>query len=615
DAARPGDQALGSRDGFGGLDVLGDRQVDAEDRPLADFRVDLDDPAVVPDDAVYHGQAHARPLAALLGREERLEDASTNLVGDPGARVGDRDHQVPPGGDAAVLAGVLLVELDDARREAQYAAVRHGVAGVDREIQQDLLDLARISQDEHAVIGEVALDLDVLVERGSQQADDLLDRAVEVDGDVLVLAAAREAEQRPRELGGAVTGLLDRLRRGDGPLVESARDLEKLGVPHDAGEDVVEVVGDAAGQGPDGLHLLGLVELLLQLDLLRDVTGRGDVVHDPAGDVAHRRDRGLFLVDRPVLPPVHEPSAPDLSGADALPDLAVEGRLVLAALEQARRLAEHHGARVAGDALERGVHVLDDPVGVGDHDALAGLLDGGREALASLLGAAPLGDVLYEADGVGGLHARVEEPRLRAVAPCRLPVLADEALLHLDDAAPPGADLSEQPSCLGKVVGMGDVEDGPLEEVLFRVSEETTEGGVHLQEPPVRSEGRHADGGLLEDRAEALFAGLERLLREAQDLQLGNVLDHHDGLVDVPFGRGDRHSRRVEMTRASLEVRKEFVVGDEARRERLQGRAAVADLLAPAEDLVARGPDDAPGTRAGGHELACEDLVAPRDLE
>jgi hypothetical protein len=33
---------------------------------------------------------------------------------------------------------------------------------------------------------------------------------------------------------------------------------------HDRGEDVIEVVGDAAGQLPDGLHLLHQIELALE---------------------------------------------------------------------------------------------------------------------------------------------------------------------------------------------------------------------------------------------------------------------------------------------------------------------------------------------------------------
>ncbi len=42
-------------------------------------------------------------------------------------------------------------------------------------------------------------------------------------------------------------------------------------MPEDGGEDVVEVVGDAAGQDADGLHFLGLEQVLLELLLFRDI--------------------------------------------------------------------------------------------------------------------------------------------------------------------------------------------------------------------------------------------------------------------------------------------------------------------------------------------------------
>ena len=49
-------------------------------------------------------------------------------------------------------------------------------------------------------------------------------------------------------------------------MLFAARLLQQhLGVAADDGEQVVEVVGDAAGEPADGLHLLRLAELLLEL--------------------------------------------------------------------------------------------------------------------------------------------------------------------------------------------------------------------------------------------------------------------------------------------------------------------------------------------------------------
>jgi hypothetical protein len=40
--------------------------------------------------------------------------------------------------------------------------------------------------------------------------------------------------------------------------------LGQLGIPQYRAKDIVEIMGDAAGQGTDGLHFLGLLQLQLQ---------------------------------------------------------------------------------------------------------------------------------------------------------------------------------------------------------------------------------------------------------------------------------------------------------------------------------------------------------------
>ena len=75
----------------------------------------------------------------------------------------------------------------------------------------------------------------------------------------------------------------------------------QLGIPEDDGENIVEVVGDAAGQGADGLHLLGLTELdfqslpfLLRAVPVADIAGKGAIVYlvvidDAGGAHLHRK--------------------------------------------------------------------------------------------------------------------------------------------------------------------------------------------------------------------------------------------------------------------------------------------------------------------------------------
>ena len=58
-----------------------------------------------------------------------------------------------PGADVQVRRGIALVQLDVAGLDGQPAAGRHGVPGVDRQVQQDLLDLAGVGLDRPQPVG------------------------------------------------------------------------------------------------------------------------------------------------------------------------------------------------------------------------------------------------------------------------------------------------------------------------------------------------------------------------------------------------------------------------------------------------------------------------------
>src|SRR5438309_1796359 len=69
-------------------------------------------------------------------------------------------------------------------------------------------------------------------------------------------------------------------------LGESLRD--QLGVRQDDGEQVVEVVGNPAGELADRFHLLGLAQLLLEGAPLGDVFGNRLEAFDPPIAPSHR---------------------------------------------------------------------------------------------------------------------------------------------------------------------------------------------------------------------------------------------------------------------------------------------------------------------------------------
>jgi hypothetical protein len=114
--------------------------------------------------------------------------------------------------------------------------------------------------------------------------------------------------REPRGALGGVLDLLDvRVDRRPARVLVGAREVADLladerGVVEDDGEQVVEVVGDAAGELAEALQPLRLVQLALEalaLGLRPQPLALGLRLH-PLGDVAHGRgDQQPFLgVDR-----------------------------------------------------------------------------------------------------------------------------------------------------------------------------------------------------------------------------------------------------------------------------------------------------------------------------
>ena len=91
--------------------------------------------------------------------------------------------------------------------------------------------------------------------------------------------------------------------------------------------------------------------------------------------------------------PVVELSPPGFAGGDGFPEVAIKCRVLLAGFEDAGIISDRLGDRVARGFFERGIHVFDAPVGVGDDDGVRALLDGGAEILQFLLRPLAFGDV------------------------------------------------------------------------------------------------------------------------------------------------------------------------------------------------------------------------------
>ena len=85
---------------------------------------------------------------------------------------------------------------------------------------------------------------------------------------------AGEREQMLGEIGAARRGLVDHPRDGGELRLALDRVGQDFDRPGDHGQDVVEVVRDAAGELADGFHLFGLPDPVLGGDLV------GEIAHE-----------------------------------------------------------------------------------------------------------------------------------------------------------------------------------------------------------------------------------------------------------------------------------------------------------------------------------------------
>ena len=121
------------------------------------------------------------------------------------------------------------------------------------------------------------------------------DQRIDVDLARLQRLLAGEGEQMLGQLRAALGGIVDQLGDGGelGPVGDRVgQDADRAG---DDGQDVVEVVGDAAGQLADRVHLLRLAELGLGGLLLGEVAADEEMaLHRlrPGPHPVQRRPRG-----------------------------------------------------------------------------------------------------------------------------------------------------------------------------------------------------------------------------------------------------------------------------------------------------------------------------------
>jgi hypothetical protein len=261
--------------------------------------------------------------------------------------------------------------------DGEPAAVGHGVAGVDGEVHEDLLDLARVGLDAAELGIELGGQLHVLADGAPQELVDARHRGVEVEDLGLQHLPAREGQELAGERRGLLAGRHDLVEAAAmGGLGGAALEPE-LSVADDRREQVVEVVGHAPGELADRFHALRLAQLLLELALLGDVAQDAAVGHDPARLVAHRGRRFAGRELAAVFPAQLELEVPDRAplGQDRHQPPALAG----VAVEVAADLDRHQLVLGAvAEELDAGAVDVEEPsFGSRDEDGVLRFLEQG----------------------------------------------------------------------------------------------------------------------------------------------------------------------------------------------------------------------------------------------
>ena len=198
------------------------------------------------------------------------------------------------------------------------------------------MDLGRVAEHRGITSAEVALEAHLRRQRRGGCHQRLVDHRLHVDRHAFTGAAAAERQdaldQRLRAQRGAHRGIdVPALRRAFGAVA-----LHQLAIAEDRGEDVVEVVRDAAGQRAHRLELLRLAQLRFEpVALGLGVLARGDVFER----TGHPVRPALLVTQR--------------DAALAEPDPAVRARVVEPVLDLPVR-----SAAVVEVGLQRVVHAL-----------------------------------------------------------------------------------------------------------------------------------------------------------------------------------------------------------------------------------------------------------------
>ncbi len=251
---------------------------------------------VLADDGRNHGQphAHAALAAPLLGGKIGIKDQIDLLRGYASTRVGKTEVHAGTRREPGGRGGFRVAEIQVLAGHPQRPAIGHGLPGVDRQVGEHLPHGVGIERHLPQLRRQIQFHAHRAARRRGHHR--LPQRRADVAGQPGRPSALGEGDQQIRQLLGTKAGPFRVVQES---MIESVGVhfvLHQADVSQNDRQQVVEVVGQAAGQHFHRLPFAGVHQLDFHQPLFREVDG------DAAHETSPVRGRDGELVGHPELP-------------------------------------------------------------------------------------------------------------------------------------------------------------------------------------------------------------------------------------------------------------------------------------------------------------------------
>jgi hypothetical protein len=152
------------------------------------------------------------------------------------------------------------------------------VAGVDHEIEQHLRELGGIDADVERFFAQFQHEFASAPDEPAEDGGVVADEGIKIDDRRMERLPAAEDEELLRQRSALAAGGVDGVDLIEPGGVAGEFGREDFAVAVDDGEEVIEIVGYAAGEAPDGVEALSVDESFLKAAFFRGVAVNSDDV-------------------------------------------------------------------------------------------------------------------------------------------------------------------------------------------------------------------------------------------------------------------------------------------------------------------------------------------------